>query len=338
MPNASLEIGSKRYVGWEEISISSSIESLAESFSLGVAANLDIEPEDACQVKIDGQLILTGAVERVIPSFDGDTDDFAAMGFSAPNALVACSAVLDKWEFRNNTVLEIARKVCEPYGISVSVQAGVEFAKAPPNLSIAPGDTGFEVILAAAKSSGVLAVSTPEGGVLLTQSGTTRAHDSLIEGGNFVAASGNFDASERFYRYIALAQTAGTDAAFGDATRLRAQAFDDGVKRQERTLILRPESGHSVAYNKAYADWEARIRAANGESARVFVRGWTQSDGSIWQKNTVTRVESKRLRINGEDRLISQVDFGNGPGGPMTTLRIVRTDAYESSPTARVKG
>ena len=338
MPSITLEIENRRYVGWEEMSLSSSIENLSDSFALTVDANLDIDEEDSCQVKIEDQLVLSGHVEHIIPSFDEDSDDFSAMGNSKPHALAVCSANLDKWSFKNATVLDIARKVSEPYGIPVSIQAGLELAKAPPELSIAPGDTGFDVILAAAKSSGLLAVSTPEGGVLLTQSGITRSVDSLIEGGNISGASGNYDASERYYRYIALAQTAGTDSAFGNATRLRAEAFDDGVRRQERTLILRPESGHSVAYNKAYADWEARIRAANARSARVFLRGWTQSDGSIWQKNTITRVESKRLRINGEDRLISQVDFTHGPGGPITVLRIVRPDAYEPNPAARVEG
>lgn len=336
MGSISLEVGGLRYSGWEAMQVSDSLESISGSFSLNVAANLDIEEEDPCVVRIDDQLVLTGHIERINPTFNETTDDFTASGNSKAYALAKCSANLDRWLFRNANVFDIAKKVAEPYGIDVSAQQGLELAPAPRKLAITPGDTGFDVILAAAKASGVHVVSTPEGGIRLTRTGTQRASDALVEGENIVAGSGNYDASDRFYRYIALAQTSGTDRAFGDATRLRSQAFDVDVKRQEQTLILRPEAGHSVAYNKSYADWQARIRAANARSAQVQVEGWTQTDGSLWRKNQIVAVRSPRLRING-DMLIAQCDYVKDEGGEVTNIRIVRTDAYLPSPSARVK-
>lgn len=337
MPNITLQIENKRYTGWEGMSLTSSIESIADPFSLDVQANIDeISEEDECSVHIEDQLVLSGWVEHIVPSFSGDTDDFLARGQSRTGLLVKCSAELDAWSFKKATVFDIAKKVCEPYGIEVTIQPEIKLALAPPKLSIAPGETGFEILLAAAKSSGILLVSTPGGGLLLTRSGVERATDALVEGVNIAGGTGNYNSSERYYRYIALAQSAGTDKAFAKATKLKAEAFDVGVRRQNQTLILRPETGHSQNYNKVYADWEARIRAANSRSAQIFVHGWTQSDGSLWKKNTVTPVSSKRLRIDGEDRLISRVDFGHGTGGPVTALRVVRTDAFEPNPAGRV--
>jgi prophage tail gpP-like protein len=48
-------------------------------------------------------------------------------------------------------------------------------------------------------------------------------------------------------------------------------------------------------------------------------------------------VTSSKLRI-ASDMLISTVDFSKDGSGEITTMRVVRPDAFEPDPTARVKG
>lgn len=240
------------------------------------------------------------------------------------------------WAFRNKTVIEIARKLAAPYGIGVTAQAGLELLEAPKKVAVSQGDTGFTVLDAVAKAAGVMVVSDGTGGILITRSGTSRASQGLTEGENMIGGSADYDASGRFGKYIVSTQIPSTDNAHGKAARISAEAFDDGVQRDNRTLLIRPDTGLTKDYARQRADWEARIRAARGATASAIVHGWKQSDGQLWPLNVLIRVKSKTLGLD-EDMLISQADHIKGESGELTTLRLVRPDAFTPEPRARVR-
>lgn len=344
MSAVTLEVEGVAYTGWESMTVSRSIESIADSFSLQVSdhgSEWPIVEEDECRVLIDGEQVLEGWVERPTPSFTETTSALNVSGYGKSSVLAQCSAILDdgRWSFKNATVKKIAEIVCEPFGIEVFVQEGLDLIKAPRKLVINPGDTAFDVIQAAASASGVLVVSRPDGNILITRSGTERTHDPLVQGFNIKAGSGDYDASIRYHRYVVFGQSAGTDQAAANATRLRAEAFDDGVRRTDRVLIVRSEAAHNAKYNLQRGDWEARNRAAAAKAASITVRGWKQSNGVLWPVNALVDVASSKLRII-RQMLISQVDFSKGGqsgSGEIATLRVVRPDAFEPDPTARVK-
>ncbi len=147
-----------------------------------------------------------------------------------------------------------------------------------------------------------------------------------------MAASVDYDADERFYRYKITTQAAGTDDAAGNATRVQAEAVDEGVTRTDRVLLIRPDKGYSVADARRRADWEARIRAARSEAVNVTVQGWKQPNGSLWPVNALTYVKAPRaIGVDG-NLLISQVDYSVGEGGQVTQLRLVRPDAFTPEP------
>ncbi len=344
MSEISLEVNGISYKGWEAMTVSRSIESITDAFSLQVSdhgSEWPIVEEDECRVLIDGEQVLEGWVERPTPSFTDRTSALNVSGFGKPSVLAQCSVVPEdgRWSFINSTVKDIAEIVSKPFGIKVFVQEGLDLIKAPRKLVINPGDTAFDVIVAAASASGVLVVSRPDGNILITRSGTERTHDPLIQGFNIKGGSGDYDASIRYHRYVVFGQSAGTDQAAANATRLRAEAFDDGVRRKDRVLIIRSEAAHNAKYNQQRGDWEARNRAASAKAASITVKGWKQSNGVLWPVNALVDVASSKLRI-GREMLISQVDFSKGGAsgsGEIATLRVVRPDAFEPDPTARVK-
>lgn len=342
MSDISLEINGTIYEGWKSMTVSRSVESITDSFSLEVAdygSDWPIAEEDECRVLIDGEQVLNGWVERPTPSFDARGTSLRVSGYGRPSVLAQCSVVPDdgRWSFKNATVKTIAEIVSNPFGVRVFVQAGLELIKAPRKLVINPGDTAFDVIVAAASASGVLVVSRPDGNILITRSGTERTHDALIQGFNIAGGTGEYDASIRYHRYVVFGQSSGTDQWAANATRLRAEAFDDGVARKDRVLIIRSEAAHNAQYNSQRGDWEARNRAAAAQAASITVHGWKQSNGALWPVNAIVKVVCSKLRIR-RDMLISQVDFSkDAQSGEVAILRVVRPDAFEPDPTARVK-
>ncbi len=343
MAEIRLLVGGKAYGGWKSIRVTRSIESLAGSFELeasdrwgGQDQAWPIAEEDPCRVEVDGQVVVDGFVDKRGISLSADSRALRYSGRDRAAALVDCSAVLDKWTFRNASVFAVARAVAEPFGIKVSMQPGIQFPKPPAKLVVSPGDTGFQVIERAAQPAGVLVVSDGTGGILITRAGKGRA-SPLVQGQNIKSAEVDYDSTAKFRRYFVVTQVAGTDDASGGATRIRAEAVDEGVRRTERVLLVRPESGVTAEYAKRRADWEARVRAARSETVVIGVLGWRQSNGRLWAPNELTHVEAPALGVSG-NLLVSQVDYGiDDSGGETTRIRLVRPDAFTPEPQAVVK-
>lgn len=345
MPNLDLIVGGRRYGGWKSIRVTRSIESISGSFDVQAADRWadqeipwPIAPEDPCRVEIDGEVVIDGTVEKRRNKLGGDV---SYSGYDRSQALVACSALLKQWSFTGANVLDIARKVCDPFGIPVSVQPGLRVPPKPPRKQVVtPGDTPFEIMHTAAKAAEVLIVSDGKGGIVITRAGASRAPTALVQGENVFDAEWEYDGADRFHKYIVATQIAGESyfATAGDVesvTKVFAQATDVGVRRTERALIIRPETGLTTEYARRRADWEARVRAAKAASGTVTVLGWRQPSGELWPLNALVSVRIPRIGVDG-DLLISEVTHSLGDGGKKTELRLVRPDAFAPEPTATV--
>ena len=345
MSDVRLNVNGRRYGGWKGIRITRSIESAAGSFELDVSDRWGgqeelwpITEEDECQVQIDGETVIDGWIDRREIALSATERRLTYAGRDKAAVLVDCSAVLDRWSFRNATVQDIAREVCRPFGISVSLQPGLILPAPHEKLVVNPGDSAFSVIERAAVMAGVLVVSDGAGGLQITRSGTGRAPVSLIQGQDMVlAASVDYDATQRFSQYVVATQTAGSDTTSGNATRVRATADDEGVQRTDRVLMVLPEAGASTAYARQRADWEARIRAARAETVTMVVRGWRAGASKLWPLNALIAVRFPAVGVDG-DLLITSAEHSLDDGGEVTTLRLMRPDAFAPEPVlAKVK-
>src|SRR5262245_2031551 len=251
MPDLFLIVGGHRYHGWKSIRVTRSMETIAGSFALEVSDRWGeqeepwpITEEDPCRVEIetdagDRTTVIDGHVENRSLSIAGTTLSLSYSGRDRAAALVDSSAIVSggtssgksskKWVFRNVDVVEFARAVAQPHGVSVSLQPGLVLAR-DARLDLHPGDSCFEATSRAAAKATVLAVSDGHGGIVITRSATARAA-SLVQGFNVLTASVEYDASERYHRYLVAAQVPATDQASGEATRIQAEATDEGVTR-----------------------------------------------------------------------------------------------------------
>lgn len=343
MSEIELIVGGFRYAGWKGVRITRSIENLSGKFELDVSERWGaqdepwaIAEEDPCRVEIDGIPVIDGYIDARNPSGSKESLALSYSGRDRAAALIDNSLVLSQWTFRNLTLFEFATTVAEQWAVPVSLQAGLVL-KTRDKIVVQPGDKAYEVLAREAAEDGVLFVSDGRGGIVITRSGKTRA-TSLIEGENIYSGSGAYDGAERYYRYVIATQSAGTDEACGEATRVFAEAFDEGVLRKDRVLFIRPEKSYNQADARRRADWEARIRAARAETVTLTVLGWKQPNGTLWPLNALTRVKAQRLAGVDGDMLISQVDHSIAEAGEITQLRLVRPDAFTPEPqTAKVK-
>lgn len=332
-----LRVNGSEHTGWKSASVTRSIEALAPGFDLTVwdDTNLPINEEDECVVVLGNDRVCVGIVDTVEPTFDS----LRVSGRDALGDLVDCSADLGKWEFTNQTVAGMVKKVCAPFRIAVSVQSGLTFPTPPAKFSIDPGDTAYDVIERACRLAGVLAVSDGRGGLLLMRPGTERAATALVQGENLLPGSrSTFDATERFSTYKVLGQHRGSDDFMGaSAARVTGTARDANVRRSHRVRVIRPEGNVTAELAKKRAQWEATVRAARGDAATLVVQGWRQGNGQLWAPGLLVPVKAPKLRLDG-DMLITQVRYSvSDDSGTTTEISVKRPDAFAPEPTITTK-
>lgn len=340
MTEVRLIVANRAHRSWKSISVTRSIVGISGSFALTVSDRVDlpVREEDPCQVTIGEETLVDGFVERRGIQLDANTNDISFSGYDKGQAIVASSALLERWTFRKTDLLTMARALAAPFSVSVSLASGLELPPTPDKVAVSPGDSAFDAVIREASKAGILLVSDGGGGILLTRGGTARA-EPIAQGNNLMAGSIEYDASERYHRYVVLASRPGDDNSSGDATRIRGEAIDTEVRRTDRVLVIRPSTAMTSAQAQAHADWQARTRAARAETLKVTVVGWQQpASGKLWPVNFLSRVHAPALRIDG-DMLIVEANYTlDNDGGEITRLRLVRPDAFTPDPSATVRG
>lgn len=343
-PQVHLLSGGKRYGGWSAVRITRSIEAMCGSFSLDVFDRWATQQNpwplregDNCSVQVGDETVITGTIDARELGFGGGASA-TVTGRDATRNVVDCACDLTVWEFANVDVLAFAKKLCAPYGVPVSLQAGLSLARiaVPKKLSIDPGDTAGTAIENVCRVAGLLPVSDGHGGLVLTRAGAGRCTSSLEEGVNLISGRAHYDRTQRHHKVVVLGTKAGTESDWGThLLSIRGSATDDNIEAS-RVTYVRPEGSVGTAQAKARAQWEVAVRAARGDTFSVTVQGWQQADGSLWPLNHLVHLRSPKLEVD-TDLLICGVTLSlSVEGGSTTVLDLKRAAAFTPMPTIPV--
>ena len=338
MSSVELKVGGLIYGGWKSCRIERGIEQIAGSFELGVSERWPgqdtprrIRRGEACQVIADGEVVITGWVDDVDPSFSDQSHDFRVAGRDATGDLVDCSAIHKTGQWAKSSLDKIVRDICAPFKIPVFV--ATDIGKAFDSFSIQEGETAFECIERACRLRAVLPVSDGNGGLVLTRAKSGNAVAILSDGvgGNILAARGEFGMKERFSVYVVKGQDRGSDDNI-DApevhAQVRAEASDSGVTRYRPFIVLAESHGPHATYRDRAA-WERNVRRGRSSRATVVVQGWRDPNGKLWQPNTMVHLNSAWLGADSE-LLVASVTFTlDEQSGTRTELRLSGREAFD---------
>lgn len=328
----SLRVNGKEYSGWKTVSITRSMESAAGTFDVsltekwsGQAESWPILPGFACVVSIDGATVISGYVDDFIPSFDARSHTIRVTGRDKTCDLVDCSAIWKAGQWQNRNLLQIARDLCSPFGITVKAETSV--GDAFKTLTIQAGESVFEVLESAARQRGVLLVSNGMGGLVITRASDTLIRTALIEGENMLSASGQFSHKDRFSQYRVMGENAGSDFTTAQHNAKASATVTDKAIKRYRPLVIMAEQQGDAAKLKERAQWEANVRTGRGSTIQTVVQGWTHADG-LWTPNTRVHVTSKKLKVD-RPMLITSVTFTLDEAGTKTDLSLCLPEAFK---------
>lgn len=342
-----LRLAGKEYIGWEEISITRSIEDVAGTFSLTVSDPpengrnaLDLRPGDECEVLIDKTLVITGYLDSVNVDYTATSHNLRFDGRSKTKDLVDCSA-LQTQQFVNSTVEQIAKKLAADYGIQVVVRG--DGGKPVPNFQVQPnGETVFDALQRLCGPANLLITDTPEGHLLLTNVKGTKTKNVIVNNGklNTNIKSCNFTVGEhnRYSKIVVRGQSRATDTNFGrQVSGIMAEALDPEIRRT-RIKIIRADVEVSTDDATQKALWEMKASAAKGIEINYVMYSWYGNQNELWQPGQTVEVTDTLCGIDHKDLVIARVEYRiDNSSGTTCTLVLNPAEAFEKDKEKQVK-
>ena len=301
--DVALVVDGQVWSGWTGVRITRGLERCPSDFDLSVterfpdaADAMVFKPGQACEVWIGKDRVITGYIDRYVPAFGPGQHTVRVLGRGKCCDLVDCAAEWPGAQIVASSVLEVARKLAEPYKITVNGIDGPSVGQGGtgtliPQLNLMLGETAWEIIDRLCRIAGLLAYEQPDGSLLIASNpgdiadprslsaATKLAASGWGQGVNVTRAEATFSADQRFsaYRAVMFAFDALTDIS--NDGNLIAEAQDPGVTRRRLRVIV-AEVNHAMGIENAKrrAQWEAARPKSAAGSPSCALRGWGTSD------------------------------------------------------------
>ncbi|MCL1915665.1 MAG: phage tail protein [Desulfovibrionaceae bacterium] len=328
---------------WKSAEITRQIDAISGAFSISLADRWAAEGGEAmplaagmkCALLIGKDPVILGYIDKAAPALSASDHGIGVSGRDRSADLVDCSAVHSPGHWMNIDVLRLARELAGPFGVPVYAEGDIG---APiPSFKLEQGETAFEALNRALKLRELLACPDGAGGLALLKVGGRRNRTVLKQGENILAASVDYDLTDRFSDYLVLGQQPGSDDLFGlEASAVHASARDAAVRRY-RPLIIRAENAVDSGAAQQRAAWERAVRAARSVTVTVTVPGFRQGavgslEGPLWRLNALTSVDIPYLRLR-QELLVTRITCRrDDSSGSVTVLELKDPASFRPEP------
>jgi prophage tail gpP-like protein len=341
-----LVIGNTNWSGWQRVQVTRSLDTVPASFDIMVTErypnlpDIDIRPGAACQVKLGGDLVLTGYVDRYTASISAADHTVQISGRSKSADLVDCAAFVGDPENESysipgggGTVLDIANMLAKNYGITVSSNAGPGRWQGMPNINL--GETVWEIIDRLTKTSALLAYDTADGNILLARAGNQQMGSGFTQGVNVEQGEVNYTMDQRYSLYLGFTTaTVVVTTDSGGHQAPQAIARDQGVPRFRKRIIVSEQTDPTVATIQDRVTWEANRRAARSQQITVTCDSWRDTSGKLWEPNHLAPVNMPALKVAPSDPwCIGQVVYLKDERGRHAQVTLMPKEAFVPEPT-----
>lgn len=328
--NCTLLVNGMIYGGWTSISIQRGIEQLAGSFSLrvterwpGVVESRPIKKGDVAVVKIDGEAVCTGYVNRTRIGFDDQSTWFDVEGRDKTADLVDCSAIWKSGQWRDSSVKQIATDLCSPFGISVVIGKLAEKAAAEKIASFAleDGETVQDTLERLLRMKALMMWTDGLGNLIINLPEQTPAQTALVQGENLLQAEAATDETEQFSQYTVKGQARGVHNVKGEAA--------DGTVKRYRPLVILAEDHGTTPIKRA--KHEQTMREGKADTASATVQSWRQGGdkGGLWLPGLRVMVNAPYLHKANDEMIISELEYRKDENGTVTRLQLTNPKAYD---------
>lgn len=297
-----------------------------------------------CEVRVNGQLILTGIVDAVTDGDDKRGSHLSIEGRDLMGLLVD-SYVETYPDLRDITIQALAEKLLAtvPYidtkaivyqgGIAGEnargTQAGAagifaDMGKEKKNVHVEPGQTIFDVLKRAAQSRGATFFCLPDGTFVFGRpKAAGRPAFSIVHrtdgvGNNAFRATRRRDISRRYSKISVVGQQQGQDVFAATGVNVQASLTDDTVPFHKPLVVVLNDDGESPAQ---YARQLLEMQRAEGLQIAYSLKGHSQN-GRNFTINELARVRDTLRGLDGVYLIVARTFMLSKDDGQVTELRL----------------
>lgn len=331
----SLLVNGLSYTGFKTIDISKSIEDLSGTFTLTMSGAWSddvpiIKPLSKCVLKLDKEIVITGYVDRVSITIKKDAHEIVITGRDKAADLIDCSVVNTTGQYLGLKVEQIIEQICQPFGIKVSLDAGIDTGLPLNVFAIEQGMSAFEAIQKLCKIRRLLATSDGNGGVLITRAGNNLANTAILEGVNMLKGQADYDFSNRFSIYYCKGQQTGNNNTAIQSIIANVGVATDSMVDRYRPLLIIADAPATTKDCQDRAQWEQAIRLGKSQKYTITVNGWDDPlTNTLWKINGLVTVQSPTLGVK-DNLLIMGINYRLSEEGQLTELQLTPASAYQT--------
>lgn len=342
-----LTVNGNIIAGWEKIRVTRGMERcpndfdilMTEHYPVGDLADVVVLPGDPCQVKIGSDLVITGYIDKYIPGIDKQSHTVRITGRGKCQDLVDCAAEWPNGQVTGASALQVAQKLAQPYGITVTADPGAFedplVLKPIPQLNLILTETAWEIIERTCRYRGLLSYENPDGNLYLSRVGTTSMASGFAQGQNVESATFEMSMDQRFQKYNVYLQSVQAYRDVGAGANCIETVVDSNVKRNRQMSIIAEGDGTlgiNVAQARGY--WEKNRREGRSTKVTLTTDSWRDSDGTLWTPNRLTTISLPSLKVQPDPAtwIISEVTYHLDEKGTTAELTMMPPAAFTPAP------
>jgi prophage tail gpP-like protein len=325
------------YSGWTSVEISAGLERQARSFNIGITWKWPgqnvlrpVTQGARCEVRIGGDLVVTGWVDSTPISYDHEKVTTSITGRSSTGDLVDCGAINQPGQWKGQSVQAIVQALASPYGLKVKSEIAATSGLA--DHTIEPGETAFESIDRLLTLYRIFSTDNAQGEVVLAEVGSAgRAAEPLELGRNVLKADATLDFTRVFSEYRVVGQRSVSDEESAQtATEVHSSVTDPRMTRK-RVKVIHESGQLSEKLAAERANWERGTALGKALETTYEVQGWRQSNGALWLPNTIVRVVDPVIGYD-RDMLIAEVTYVLDERGTICRILVGPPEGYFQEP------
>ena len=324
-----VSVGGMSYSAFLEAEVHAAFNGAARDFSLEIAAELGASATNAVfkvgaevTIHANGDLLLTGFVDKKNPKIDAYRAVISVSGRGNSGDLIDCSAKHKTGRFEKKDPMQIGNEVAEGIGAKYTTDQQLEKVE---QYQLNPGESIHRMVEKMARQQGMTITETADGNAKITKAGSKRHAGGLIEGRNMLTGQAAHDGSNRHSEYTVRGQR-----PFGhgeDALEIEHVEKDSAVKRH-RPLVLIQDEDTDKKRTKKRAKNRKNQAAGHALKATITTQGFRDEGGQLWEPGNLVWVESPFLDI-AQDMLIESVTYKQNGAGSIASISLTDPRAYD---------
>lgn len=356
MDDLTLEVSGRALSGWTNVRVTRGLERVPSDFEIEMtelypdeAHAFVVTPGDPCVVKLGGDVVVTGYVDRYAPAIGPREHTITVMGRGKCADLVDCAAEWPGGQIVGANALEIAEKLAKPYGVFsngaparlIKVYSKVaDLGPRIPMQNLILGESAFSIIERICRFAALLVYEDANGDLCLDRVGTDAMASGFEQGKNIERARVEYSMDQRYSEVNGYIQSFDMFQDLGDGGNLQVMGTDPNVTRHRRMVVI-AEAGDSLGFPvlQKRVQWEMARRLGRSQAVRVTADSWRDERGRLWSPGSVAPISIPALKIVNANWVISEVTYSrNEHSGTSADLVLMPKEAFLPQPVVLLPG